>query len=266
MIGAIAGDIVGSIYEFDNHRSKEFELFKSTSTFTDDTVLTVAVADAILEDDSYGNKIWDYANRYPDESYGGRFIKWMNSPNPEPYNSWGNGSAMRVSPIGFAFNSISKVLIEAEKSAKISHNHPEGIKGAQATALAIYLARQGTDKQTIKNEISKRFGYNLDRTVVEIRPFYIFNESCQETVPEAIISFLESNSFEDAIRTAVSLGGDTDTLTCITGGIAAAFYGIVPEKIVTETKKRLPRDLLEVTERFEIKYGIKPASLRSTTG
>jgi ADP-ribosylglycohydrolase len=258
MLGAIVGDIVGSIYEFNNHRSKDFLLFGDGCDFTDDTVLTVAVADCLMKNGNYAEYIKQYARAYPQVkgSYGGRFAQWIHSESMEPYNSWGNGSAMRVSAVGFAFDTLEMVMQEAKKSAEVTHNHPEGIKGAQATAVAIFLARKGKSKEQIKAAISKSFGYDLDRTLDEIRPVYKFNESCQETVPEAIIAFLESNSFEDAIRNGISLGGDSDTLTCITGGIAEAFYGGVPEDIAEKALSYLPKAMREVVEEFRERYGL----------
>lgn len=254
MLGAITGDIVGSVYEWNNHRSKEFPLFAENAFFTDDSILTVAVADVLLNGGDYTETLRRYARRYPDGGYGGRFRTWIWDETMGPYNSWGNGSAMRVSPVGFAFDTVEDVLCEAERSAVVTHNHPEGVKGAQATALAILLARTGATKPEIKQEVVQRFGYDLDRTVDEIRPVYVFNESCQETVPEAIIAFLESESFEDAIRNAISLGGDSDTLACITGGIAEAFYKGVPEPIAEETLGRLSEDLRSVVDEFRRKY------------
>ncbi len=254
MIGAIAGDIIGSIYEFDQIKTKDFPLFDDRCTFTDDTVLTVAVADAILSGGSYLDSIRRIGRKYPDSGYGGRFICWLLSDDYSPYNSWGNGSAMRVSPVGFAFSNEKDVLEQARKSAEITHNHPEGIKGAEATTLAVFLARTGSGKETIRARITDQFGYNLDRTVDDIRPSYRFNESCQETVPEAIVAFLDSDSYEDAIRNAVSLGGDSDTLACITGGIAEAFYGGVPDEITTRAKEILPPDLLKISKKFREKY------------
>ncbi len=255
MLGAIAGDIIGSIYEFNNHRSKDFPLFTPQNHFTDDTVLTVAIAELVLHSDSpsgrsYVEQFHRYYQQYPNAGYGGRFGAWARTASSEPYNSWGNGSAMRVSPIGFAYNTLEKVLLEAERCAAITHNHPEGIKGAQATAAAIFLARTGSSKSTIRTYITDTFGYDLQRTADQIRPVYQFNESCQETVPEAIIAFLESTDFVDAIRTAISLGGDSDTLACITGGIAEAFYGGVPTTIANETLARLDAPLRRVTEAF----------------
>ncbi len=254
MIGSIAGDIIGSVYEFDRIKTKDFPLFHPQCSFTDDTVLTVAVADAILSGRSYLESILQIGRRYPGAGYGGLFGDWLHSDDPQPYNSWGNGSAMRVSPVGFAFDTETEALEESRKTAEISHNHPEGIKGAQATALAIFLARMRHDKEEIRMKISRRFGYDLHRTVDDIRPTYSFNESCQGTVPEAIVSFLDSTSYEDAIRNAISLGGDSDTLACITGGIAEAFYGEVPDTIRTKALEFLTPDLREITEIFCRKY------------
>lgn len=254
MLGAIAGDIIGSVYEFNNHRSKDFSLFGARNFFTDDTVLTVAIADALLNGKAYAVMLKQYFQRYPEAGYGGMFRRWGKSNSLEPYNSWGNGSAMRVSPVGFFFNSLEDVLVEAANSAAVTHNHTEGIKGAQATAASIFLARTGSNKAQIKAYIESNFGYDLNRSLDDIRPTYQFNESCQETVPEAIIAFLESTDFEDAIRNAVSLGGDTDTLTCICGGIAEAFYGGVPEAIATETLARLDPPLRKITEAFQQVY------------
>jgi len=254
MIGAIAGDIIGSVYEFGRTKSKDFPLFGPGSAFTDDSVLTVAVAQAILTDGDYKRAVLDFGRRYPDAGYGGFFAGWLRSPDPKPYNSWGNGSAMRASPVGFAFDSVDEVLREAQRSAEFTHDHPEGIKGAQATALAVFLARTEWDKDLIRTEITSRFGYDLDRTVEDIRPGYGFDESCQRTVPEALVAFLDSVSYEDAVRNAISLGGDSDTLACITGGIAEAFYGPVPNVIVEQVKGILPADLWGVTEEFCTKF------------
>ncbi len=245
------GDIVGSVYEWDNIKTTDFVLFKQGCKFTDDTVLTAATAKALMTSTPYAEVYQDFARRYPGRGYGGYFNQWIHQDNPQPYNSWGNGSAMRVSPVGFAFNSIEDVLTEAERSAAVTHNHPEGIKGAQSTALAILLAKQGASKDRIRDEISNRFNYELSRTLDEIRPNYVFNESCQGTVPEAISAFLESEDFEDAIRKAISLGGDSDTLACITGGIAEAFYGGVPEKIAAEARLYLPDEFLNIIEDFQ---------------
>jgi ADP-ribosylglycohydrolase len=251
MLGAIAGDIIGSVYEQYPIKTTEFPLFQRHSRFTDDTVLTVAVAWAILEKTDYAASLRAFGRKYPNAGYGGAFWNWLFDPDGGPYNSWGNGSAMRVSPVGFAFSTVDEVLSEAKKSAEVTHNHPEGIKGAQATALAVFLARTGTDKERIREEISTRFGYDLDRTINEIRPLYGFDVSCQGTVPEAIIAFLESADYEEAVRKAVSLGGDSDTLACITGGIAHAFYKEIPEFIVSEARVRLPEEFLSIIDRWE---------------
>jgi ADP-ribosylglycohydrolase len=250
MIGAIAGDIIGSVYEPCPIKTKEFDLFDSRCRFTDDSVMTVAVADSIIKGRPYKESLQEVGRRYPYAGYGGSFIQWLYSDDPRPYNSWGNGSAMRVSPVGFAFSTEDDVILEAKKTAEISHNHPEGIKGAQATALAVFIARTVRDKDEIRKQISKRFGYDLNPSVDDIRPTYRFDISCQGTVPEAIISFLDSQSYEDAVRNAVSLGGDSDTLACITGGIAEAFYGTVPSHIKEKVKEILTPDLWEVTENF----------------
>ncbi len=256
MLGAIAGDMIGSVYEFDNRRRKDFPLFTEATTFTDDTILSVAVADVLLHGGDYAKAFKKYYWRYPNPtgSYGARFHQWAAAPTLAPYNSWGNGSAMRVSPVGFAGSSLEAVLEEAEKTAAVTHNHPEGIKGAQATAAAIFLARHGSSKTEIRGFITKHFGYDLHRTVDEIRPTYSFNESCQGTVPEAIVAFLDATDFEDAIRNAVSLGGDSDTLTCITGGIAEAFYGDIPEHIYQSVWKRLDEPMRQIVEAFRDRF------------
>jgi ADP-ribosylglycohydrolase len=254
MIGALAGDIIGSVYEHHPIKTKDFPLFDTRCTFTDDTVLTVAIADAILSGKPYLDSVRRIGRRYPGVGYGGSFICWLHSPDAQPYNSWGNGSAMRVSPVGFAFSTEDEVLHHAKMTAEITHNHPEGVKGAQATALAVFLAKTGCDKETIRTRIKTAFGYDMERTVDEIRPRYSFDVSCQGTVPEAIIAFLNSDSYEDAVRNAISLGGDSDTLACITGGIAEAFYGSVPQSVQTKVKEVLPPDLWTVTETFCSKY------------
>jgi ADP-ribosylglycohydrolase len=254
MIGAIAGDIIGSIYEQRQIKTKDFPLFDARCRFTDDTVLTVAVADAILSGAPYLDSVRRIGRRYPYAGYGGSFFRWLHSNDSRPYNSWGNGSAMRVSPVGFAFQTEDEVLRQARMTAEITHNHPEGIKGAEATALAVFLARTGHDKGAIRSRIKTLFGYDLDRTVDDIRPSYSFDVSCQGTVPEAIVSFLDSESYEDAVRNAISLGGDSDTLACITGGMAEAFYRSVPREISAKVEEILTPDLWEVTKRFCDKY------------
>jgi ADP-ribosylglycohydrolase len=249
MIGAIAGDVIGSRYEHDHIKSKDFELFHPHCRFTDDTVLTVAVAAAILAEGDYARYIREFGLRYPRAGYGGMFIDWLGSDDPQPYNSWGNGSAMRVSPVGFALDDEMEVLREAKATAVVTHDHPEGIKGAQAAALGILLARKTQDKELLRTELSDRFGYDLSRSVEDIRPGYGFDVSCQGTVPEAVCAFLDSTSYEDAVRNAVSLGGDSDTLACITGAIAEAYYG-VPEVIESEARRLLTQDLGSVLDQF----------------
>lgn len=255
MIGAIAGDIIGSVYEFSPIKTEDFPLFSPGSTFTDDTVLTIAVADCILTGKAYSQAFREWGRLYPHAGYGGMFRRWLMSDHSRPYKSFGNGSAMRVSPIGFAFNSRESVLAEAKKSAEVTHAHPEGIKGAQAVAAAIYLARTGRDKSEIKKFIQDSFCYNLDVSLSDIRPHYRFDETCQGTVPQAIIAFLEAKDYEDAIRKAVSLGGDSDTLACITGGIAQAYFKHIPEVIVRKVKLLLDVRLLNVLNRFSARYG-----------
>jgi len=250
MLGAIAGDIIGSIYEHDPIKHKDFALFDPRCTFTDDTVLTVAVAEAILTGTPYVECIRRFGRRHPNAGYGASFIGWLQRDGAGPYNSWGNGSAMRVSAVGFAFDSEDEVLHQARLSAQITHDHPEGIKGAQATALAVFLARTGHDKASLRARIASRFGYDLDRTVGDIRPGYTFDVSCQGSVPEALVSFLDAHDYEDAVRNAVSLGGDSDTLACIAGAVAEAFYGGVPQPIVAQVEARLTPDLLDVMQRF----------------
>ena len=216
--------------------------------------MTVANADWLLTGDSLLGVMQDYGNRYPYVGYGGMFHSWLKARVPRPYNSWGNGSAMRVSPVGWAFETLEETLEAAKKSAEVTHNHPEGIKGAQATAACIYLARTGKSKEDIRKYIELKFGYNLNRTCDEIRPTYVFDESCQGTVPESIIAFLESTDYESAVRLAVSLGGDADTMGAITGGIAEAYYGGVPEHIRKEVLKRLPNEFIDVMSRFYQKF------------
>lgn len=254
MLGTIIGDIIGSRFEKDNNRSLNFEFFHPDCRFTDDTVLTIAVAKAILEEMPYALLVREYALEYPDAGYGGTFKKWMTGEINGAYNSWGNGSAMRVSAVGWAFNDLETVLAEAEKSAVITHNHPEGIKGAQAIAAAVFLARKRKSKAEIKTYITETFGYDLERTIAEIRPTYVFDVSCQGSVPEAIIAFLEGKDFEETIRLAVSIGGDSDTIAAMAGGIAEAFYTLVPKTIEDEVDGFLPRDFVEVLRAFYQKY------------
>lgn len=259
MYGAILGDIIGSPYEFDmGSKSKDFPLFSPQSIYTDDTVMTIAVAAAFMDAPDNEKVIRQrlitsmqhFGKLFPNAGYGGMFFRWLGSADPQPYGSFGNGSAMRVSSAAWLYDDLETVRAMARLSAEVTHNHPEGIKGAEATASAIYLARTGHTKAAIKAYIEEHFGYDLSRTCGEIRPTYHHVESCQETVPEAITAFLEGTSFEDVIRTAVSLGGDCDTLTCIAGSIAEGFYG-VPEELKQECRNRLPKLLLELLRRFE---------------
>ncbi len=251
MIGAIIGDIVGSRFEFNNHRSKEFELFTDKCEATDDSIMTIAVAKAIMEtekmmkpllngrekNDEYYTLLknmtikymQEIGRKYPYCGYGGMFWHWVFSDNPKPYDSYGNGAAMRISPVGFFAGTEYELRELSEKVTAVTHNHKEGIKGAEAVALSIFMAKQGASKEEIRNEINENY-YGLDFTIDEIRDTYKFNETCQGTVPQAIVAFFESSSFEDAIRTAISVGGDSDTLAAITGSIAEAYYG-VPEEI-----------------------------------
>ncbi|MBQ4430103.1 MAG: ADP-ribosylglycohydrolase family protein [Synergistaceae bacterium] len=269
MLGAIVGDVVGSPYEFDRKRdiahSKVFPLVIDESCFTDDTVLTLAVAEAIMsvmpkrgmpiDEKSFSEAVKKsmrkFAERYPKAGYGARFMYWLLKSKPQPYGSFGNGSAMRVSPIGWAFDDLETTERFAEVSAEMSHNHPEGIKGAQATASAIFMARTGSSKDEIKSYIINRYGYDLSRTLDEIRPKYHHVETCQETVPEAITAFLEGNSFEDVTRCAVSLGGDSDTLTAIACSIAEGMYGI-PDEIDDMILPKLDGFLTDVLLKWEL--------------
>ena len=254
MIGAIAGDIIGSVFEFYSVKTTDFPLFSTSSTYTDDTVLTIAVADCILNGKEYAPTLKEYGRNYPNAGYGGMFLRWLGSDTYKPYNSYGNGSAMRVSPAGFAFNSLDQALAEAEKSAAVTHNHPEGIKGAQAVASAIFLARTGKSKNDILEYVEATFEYDLQQKLDDIRPGYRFNETCQGSVPQSIIAFLESDNYEDAIRKSISLGGDSDTMACITGGIAQAYYRDIPDYITRKVRELLDDSLLAVVDEFNRRY------------
>ncbi len=260
MIGSIAGDMIGSVYEHHAIKTTVFPLFSQYARFTDDTVLTIAVADALMSDGDYAGKIKAFARRYPNAGYGGTFYRWMMSAETAPYGSFGNGSAMRVSPVGFACTTVDEVLQEAKRSADVSHSHPEGIKGAQAVALAIYLARTGESKDTIRHEIAARFGYDLNRTVDQIRPVYDFDVTCQGSVPESIIAFLDAADYEDTVRKAISLGGDSDTQACIAGGIAQAFYGGIPNNIAVWARGLLTPDLKNIVLNFESRFPPPPVA------
>jgi ADP-ribosylglycohydrolase len=256
MLGAIAGDVIGSVYEWENIKSLDFPLFTPESRFTDDTILTVAVADCILHGGDYSQTLRAYGMRYPGAGYGGMFRRWLFSSSSKPYNSFGNGSAMRVSPVGFAFDTMETTLQEAKRSAIVTHNHPEGIKGAQAVASAIFLARKGAEKDELRKYIVGNYGYHLSQTLDEIRPYYQFDETCQGSVPQAIIAFLESNDYEDAVRKAISIGGDSDTIACITGGIAQAYYGVVPYDIIINVERLLPPGLLTIVAEFNRRFSL----------
>jgi ADP-ribosylglycohydrolase len=260
MIGAITGDVLGSVYEYRTTKDKNVELLHGSDRFTDDSVLTIAVAAAILESGGSPTAV-DYARhlralgrRYPDAGYGGTFFRWLNDESMGAYNSWGNGAAMRVSAVGWAFRHEADVLSQAELTAAPTHDHPEGIKGAQAAALAVFMARNGAAREEIRAAAADRFGYDMQRTVDGIRPRYHFDVSCQGSVPEAIIAFLDSTDYEDAVRNAVSLGGDADTQACIAGAVAEAFYGGVPERLARFALGRLTPELLEPTVGFAERY------------
>jgi ADP-ribosylglycohydrolase len=251
LYGAIGGDIIGSRFEWHNVKSKVFSLFSSYSEFTDDSVLTIATADALLHHLSYTDAYHKWGNRYPHAGYGGSFRRWLASDDPQPYNSWGNGSAMRISPVGFFAENEEEVLREAKASAEATHNHPEGIRGAQAAALAVYLAKSGTEKPEIKEKIESMFGYDLSsRNLDDIRPDYTFDVSCMGTLPVALLAFLESTGYEDAVRNAISVGGDSDTIAAVTGGIALAFYRDMPQQIIEGIETRLTDDMLEICREF----------------
>ena len=238
MLGAIAGDFVGSIHEYTAIKRKDFALVDPRCFVTDDSLLTVAVAEWVLDGTPLVPRFHDLVAAYPGAGWGLRFGSWARARRTDPYHSFGNGAAMRVSPVGWAFAGLDDTLRAAAESAAVTHDHPEGIKGAQAAAAAVYLARTTRDKALIRREIAHRFGYELDRTVDVIRPTYKFDETCQRTVPEAVIAFLDGSDFEDTLRNAVSLGGDADTLACIAGGIAHAYYGGVPEALATPPRWR----------------------------
>lgn len=259
ILGAIAGDIIGSVYEFHSTRNYNFELFNNCMKPTDDTIMTLAVADWLLHDlnlseSELAKTMRKWGNKYPWAGYGGGFRTWLNNANAGPYNSWGNGSAMRVSPVGFAFNTMEKTLRVAKTTAAVTHNHPEGIKGAQATAAAIYLARTGNSKEEIKKYITDTFGYDLNRQCVYIRLHYHFEISCQETVPQSICAFIDRNDYESAIRETISLGGDADTMGAITGGIASAFYKEIPDNIHEFALSKLDEEMKATLHEFENRY------------
>ncbi len=261
LIGAVIGDIAGSIYEFNPHKSKDINLQNKDMEYTDDTIMTIAVADWILNDKKLTKKglvtrMQQWGRKYPNPmgAYGGMFSQWLLSNNPKPYNSWGNGAAMRVAAVGFAFSSLEETLKVAKKSAEVTHNHPEGIKGAQATAAAIFMARTGYTKEEIRRYISENYGYDMNRTCDDIRPTYSFDGSCQGTVPESIIAFLDSKDYEDAIRLCISLGGDADTMGAITGAIAGAYYHQMPYDLYEFAINKLPDDIKGIIKLFDSEH------------
>lgn len=263
MLGAIIGDIVGSVYEFDNLRSKQFELFGPHTNFTDDTVCTIAVADALISRRDPAKALRDWCGRYPGRGYGGMFAGWIRNPRVGPYQSFGNGSAMRVSPAGLLGTTVDNTIELADRVTKVTHNHPEGMKGARATAVAIRLAREGMPPADIRKEINARYGYDLFRSVDEIRPHYLFNETCQRTVPEALTCALEATDFEDAIRNAISIGGDSDTIAAIAGAVAEACFGI-PDAIAKRGLTYLTEEMLAVLLELYTKAGERSIGMRAT--
>ncbi len=263
ILGAIVGDTMGSVYEFISTKNYNFPMPLPRMEYTDDSVMTLAIADWIYSgnhsEEHLVEILQDWGRKYPNPygGYGGMFSMWLTNPNPQPYNSWGNGSAMRVSACGFAFDTLEQTIETATVSAAVTHNHPEGIKGAVATAVAIFLARTGKTKEEIRTHIEEQYGYDLHRTCDTIRPYYDFEISCQETVPQSLIAFLDSVNYEDAIRLAISLGGDADTMGAITGAVAAAYYKEIPDALATFTLSKLPDDLKQVLLAFEEEYGEK---------
>jgi ADP-ribosylglycohydrolase len=261
MLVAIVGDIIGSVFERHNIKRTDFPLFSPYSHFTDDTVLTIAVADANLTGSDYASKFKEWYRLYPDRGYGPGFRKWAASDTMGPRYSMGNGAAMRVSPIGHALKRLDKVMEEAKKSTYSTHNHPEGIKGAHAISTCVYMTKNGTSKAEIKQYVTTTFGYRLDERIDEIRTYYRWDATCPGSVPQAITAFLESTDFEDTIRKAVSIGGDSDTIACMAGAIAEAYYGNAPTAIADEAYKHLDKRMIAVVEAFRQRY-----LLRRTNG
>lgn len=257
MLGAIAGDVIGSVHEVSGIKTKAIPLFHKYCRVTDDGVLTCAVAEKLLRGGDYVDLFHEYVREYPAAGFGGSFLRWAEGGKREPYNSWGNGSAMRVSPVAWAFDTLEDVVAEAKRSAEVTHNHPEGVKGAQAVAAAVFLARTRGDKEMIKSHIEREYGYNLSERLDDIRAHYAFDVSCQGSVPQSIVAFLESTDFEDAVRNAISLGGDADTMACIAGAIAEAFYGGVPDHIRRPVMEKLDDRLEGVVNQFTERYGAK---------
>ena len=256
MLGAIAGDIIGSVHEHLGTKTKEFELFVESSRFTDDSVLSIAVGYALLTKRDYGDVLRNFGRRYPKAGYGAMFQTWLYDKDPEPYGSFGNGSAMRVAPVAWAFADLETVKEEAKKSAAVTHDHPEGIRGAQAIAGAIFLARTGSSKEDIQQFVESEFAYDCGQSVDELRPSFDFDVTCQGTVPAAVRAFLDAQDFEDTVRNAISLGGDADTLASIAGAIAEPFYGGVPAGIRQEAFSRLDRLLRNVSRKCVTAFGV----------
>lgn len=258
MFGAICGDIIGVPYEFEAIKSKDFEFYptnrRKLPTFSDDTVLTLAVAQHLMTNQPLVKLFHEFVRKEPKRGYGSTFGNWVRGGKTQPYNSFGNGSAMRVSPVGWFYDNLNSVLKGAKESAEVTHDHPEGVKGAQSTAAAIYLARIGKSKDEIKKYIVDTFGYDLNRKLDDIRPEYSFKVSCQESVPEAIICFLESTDYEDTVRNAISLGGDADTQACIAGSIAEAFYKDIPKAHVERATRTLPAFFRAIAVKFDETY------------
>ena len=261
MLGAIAGDIIGSVHEHAGTKTQDFPLFAGHNRFTDDTVLTLAVAEHLLSGGNLVDLFHDYFHRYPDAGYGGTFSHWAFNRQREPYNSWGNGSAMRVSPVGFVAESLEAAITMAEATAAVTHDHPEGVRGAQAVAAAVFLARQGESKANIRTQVEMRFGYNLSASLDAIREHYRFDVSCQGSVQQSLIAFLEADDYEGAVRNAVSLGGDADTMACIAGGVAEAFFGGIPEHIAQHVRELLDDGQLDTLSRFRARFGWPRGSL-----
>jgi len=255
MLGALAGDIIGSVFERSPCETPDFHpLFYEGARFTDDSVLTVAQMDQVLSQRDWVETLVAWFRRYPRAGYGGNFATWCLRGGGAPYQSWGNGSAMRVSPVGWVHESLEATLEAARASAVVTHSHPEGVKGAQATAAAIFLARQGQDREAVRGEVARRFGYDLDRSVAEIRPGYRFDVSCQGSVPEALVAAFEAKGIEEAIRLAISLGGDADTQACIAGAVAEAFEEELPTELLKETWARLEPEMQELVRAFYARY------------
>ena len=255
MIGAIAGDIIGSIYEWNNIKTKDFPLFGEGCSFTDDTVCTIAVADWLMNEGNLSDILSDYVSRYPNAGYGAMFGEWARKQDREPYNSWGNGSAMRASPVMYVARDEQELLDLAEQSSTVTHSHPDGIAGAQATALTMWMANEGADAPTMRRDIAERFGYDLSQSVDEIREWYTFDVSSAGTVPQAVTCALEAENYEDAIRNAISIGGDSDTVACITGGIAEVMFGL-PDNIWDKARSYLTVELIDVVDRFADRAGV----------